>query len=269
MQLWLPILVTLLYLSAAVLFAATLKREKINIFWPLVVLVFACQAHAILLIQLIYEGNQQLFNLSIFNVISLFTWAVACTSLLWLWQKKMAMGGVIICLVNTVLAPLASIFIGHKSFLESITSGLFYHIGLSIVAWTLLTIAFVYCVLYLYLYHRLKQKKIKDIMHFASLANLERVMMIYHLIGWLFLMAALITGFFFVHDFFAQHLWHKTVLTVIAAAIYAYMLYAYFVKQSCGTRLVYITLLGYAFLILGYVVSNIIVQFLLSFSLTR
>lgn len=263
MQLWLLAAITCFYLVAGAAFWRASVRASFPLFPALAMLVVACLAHAVLLFEMIEmsdKGNERFLNLSIGNVISLFTWAVACVSLIWLWRRQMAPGGVLISVINAILVPVTAFFTGNKLFLESISAGITWHILLSIAACTMLNIALIHGALYSYLFQRLKKKCLKNV-KLTSLASLERIMMLYTLIGWMLLLASLVSGWFFVENLFAQHLYHKTVFTMASGAVYGWLVWLRFFHRRHGMALVYWSLLGYALLVIGYGVSNMIVQF--------
>ena len=82
-------------------------------------------------------------------------------------------------------------------------------------------------------------------------------------IGVCLLGLSLFSGWLFVDNLFAQHLWHKTVLTIIAWLVYAWLCFAYFIGHQRGMKIVLINALGYTLLLAGYVVSNVILQFVI------
>ncbi|SUO95458.1 cytochrome C assembly family protein [Suttonella ornithocola] len=255
MQLLLPFLVICLYLGTAWQFYRA-TRSHSSSFTALAFLFAACQLHAFLLITTI--GNT--LNFSIFNVVSAFAWSVAVLSFFWLWKKQMALGGVIISIVNASLVVLAAVFVSRKPFLSNLQGGMIWHILLSMAAWTVLTIALIHNVLFMYLFQRLKNKRLKNT-NLASLANLERISVLYLLLGFLLLLAALMSGWMFVENLFAQHLWHKTVLTMLSAAVYGWTLFLYYGRHYRGLIIVYWAFAAYALLMMGYVISNIVLQF--------
>lgn len=260
MPLWLPLFVAMLYLLTGVSFFAVL-RGRFSAFWALALLFIACQSHAFLLITTV-SHDVHVLNLSIFNVISIFAWTVACLSFIWLWRKEMALGGIMISGINALLIFFAAVFQSNKPFLQDSSSGMMWHILLSIAAWTVLSIALIHSVLYLYIYQRLKNKQLRNY-KMASLSNLERLSMNYNLLGCVLLFLSLLSGFVFVHDLFAQHLWHKTVFTIASALLYAWILFCYFFRLPRTLRLIYLSFVAYALLVTGYVVSNIVLQFVI------
>lgn len=261
MQLLLPFFVICLYLTSAMAFFRVAKGCFHHL-WALGILFIACQMHAFFLITTVGLTKYGAVNLSIFNVISIFAWSVAILSFFWLWQKSMALGGTMIGAINALLVALSTIFVSHKPFLESVQGGMIWHILVSIAAWTLFTIALVHSALYVFLFQRLKQKRLRNF-NVASLTNLERLSMLYVLIGSILLVASLVSGWIFVDDLFAQHLWHKTVLTMLSAVTYLWTIFLYYGRHFRGLPVIYWSFVGYGLLMTGYVISNIILQFLI------
>lgn len=262
MQLWLPLLVISIYLITGTAFFASAKA-KFSYLWAMALLFLACQLHAFLLIKTVSAGGNAVINLSIFNVVSIFAWTLSCLSFFWLRRPEMALGGVMISLINAVLVFISALLHSSKPFLHASNEGLVWHILLSIAAWTVLSIALIHSVLYLYFFNRLKKKQLRNL-KMTALAYLERLSMYYTLIGWAILMLALLSGWMFVNNLFAQHLWHKTVLTMCAAAVYAWVLWSYYAKRRRSTLLIYWSLTAYGILLTGYVVSNVILQFIIT-----
>lgn len=261
MQLWLPLFVILAYLITGTAFFAS-ARAKFSHLWAMALLFLACQSHAFLLIKTVSAGGNAVINLSVFNVISIIAWTLSCLSFFWLRRPEMALGGVMISVINALLVFVAGLFHSRKLFLYAGNEGIIWHILLSVAAWTVLSIALIHSFLYLYFFHRLKKKQLRNL-KMTALAHLERLSMYYTLIGWALLMLSLLSGWLFVSNLFAQHLWHKTVLTMFAALIYAWLLWAYYVKHRRSTVLIYWSLSAYAVLLTGYVVSNIVLQFII------
>ncbi len=262
MQLWLPVFVAILYLIAGITFFAN-TRGKTPLIWALFSLFLACQLHALSLFFSVSSGESNILNLSIINVISIFAWTISCLSFIWLWKPEMALGGVMIGVINAILILVSACLHSNKPFLHNMPTGMIWHILLSIAAWTVLSIAVIHGVLYLYIYYRLKKKKLRNL-QMASLASLERLTMLYVVFGLLLLLLSLLSGWMFVDNLFAQHLWHKTVLTMSAAAAYIAVVFTYFYQRRDTITVVYWSFIGYALLAMGYVASNVILQFVVN-----
>ncbi|MCK9489287.1 MAG: cytochrome c biogenesis protein CcsA [Xanthomonadales bacterium] len=70
--------------------------------------------------------------------------------------------------------------------------------------------------------------------------------------GFALLSLSLVTGLLFVEDLFAQHLVHKTVLTVAAWVVFGILLLARWRLGLRGRRAAWLTLAGMALLLVGY-----------------
>ena len=263
MQLWLPLFTVFAYVAAAAGFVRVYRKpqRRINPLWVLGILVCACQGHALSLIVSLQANNH--LNLSVFNMVSVNAWFVACISVFWLWRASMALGGAVICLVNAVAVALPLVFVSDKPFDQHLSPGMWWHILTSIAAWTFLSLAFLPALLYGWLFRRLKRKQLKDI-SVSSLVSLEGVMMLQAVTGFILLAIALLTGWMFVDNLFAQHLVHKTVLTFLAWLALGWMIYAYYIRRQRGTPLVVEMCAVFILLLMGYVLSNFILQFVIN-----
>lgn len=261
MQMWLAVLASCVYLIAAGMFFRVARRGA-HPMWALGGLVLACQLHAFGLIEAVKQFNT--LNLSVFNVVSIVAWSVACLAMVWLWRASLALAGVVIALINALVVVLPLVFVSEKAFLSALPVGMLWHILTAIAAWTVLTIAMLHALLYGVMFSRLKQKRLARGGQALSLVGVERVFVMLMFIGVVFLGASLATGWVFVEDLFAQHLWHKTVLTMLSWGVYVWVLWGYFFKNERGLRVMYGALVGYGLLLVGYVVSNIVLQFVVA-----
>lgn len=82
-------------------------------------------------------------------------------------------------------------------------------------------------------------------------------------IGMLLLTLAILTGWMFVEDLFAQHLLHKTVLTLFAWLIFATLLAGHILRGWRGTMAVRWTLGGLAALVLAFLGSKLVLEVIL------
>ncbi|MFK8051735.1 MAG: inner membrane protein YpjD [Woeseiaceae bacterium] len=81
--------------------------------------------------------------------------------------------------------------------------------------------------------------------------------------GFVFLLLSVATGFGFIDNLFAQHLVHKTVLTLIALAIFGVLVVGRRVSGWRGRQMLYLYLAGFAFLLLAYFGSKIVLELML------
>jgi ABC-type uncharacterized transport system permease subunit len=138
------------------------------------------------------------------------------------------------------------------------------HILLSMGAAALLFAAAVTALLLVFLDRRLRLRRIADLPSvLPPLDALERVMFRLLGAGFVLLTLALLTGFVFVTNLFAQHLVHKTVLSLIAWVLFGILLIGRIRYGWRGRSAVRWTLSGFGFLVLGYFGSKFVLETLL------
>ena len=76
-------------------------------------------------------------------------------------------------------------------------------------------------------------------------------------------MHVLITGFFFLEDIFAQHLVHKTVLSIVAWLILGTLLFGRLKFGWRGKTAIRWTLASFVFLMLAFFGSKLVLEFIL------
>ena len=76
-------------------------------------------------------------------------------------------------------------------------------------------------------------------------------------LGFAFLTVSLITGFFFVTDLFAQHLAHKTILTMAALGVFALLLLGRWRFGWRGRRAAIFAIIGFGFLLFTFFGVNL------------
>jgi len=81
--------------------------------------------------------------------------------------------------------------------------------------------------------------------------------------GFALLTAALLTGILFVEDIFAQHLVHKTVLSIVSWVIFGILLWGRWKFGWRGRKAIRWTLSGFLFLILAYFGSKLVLELIL------
>src|SRR5271155_435192 len=138
------------------------------------------------------------------------------------------------------------------------------HILLSMGAAALLFAAAVTALLLVFLDRRLRARRIPNPPNvLPALDALEKVM--FRLIGggFVLLTLALLTGFIFVTNLFAQHLVHKTTLSLIAWVLFGVLLIGRIRYGWRGRSAVRWTLIGFAVLVLSYFGSKFVLEYLL------
>jgi ABC-type uncharacterized transport system permease subunit len=138
------------------------------------------------------------------------------------------------------------------------------HILLSILAYSLLVIAALQAVLLAVQDHQLRNRHPGGLIRaLPPLQTMETLLIQLIATGFVLLSLALLTGLFFLEDIFAQHLVHKTVLSLIAWGVFATLLWGHWRFGWRGRVAIRWTLGGFLFLMLAYFGSKLVLELLL------
>ncbi|MGL4205426.1 MAG: cytochrome C assembly family protein [Aeromonadaceae bacterium] len=137
------------------------------------------------------------------------------------------------------------------------------HIGLALLAFSLLMIASLFALLLAYLEYHLKARKRVSLPHLPPLLTVEQ--RVYQLIGLGVLLLTLSIGssLFFWQELLAPEQRYKVLLTLLAWAVYVLLLWGHYRHGWRGKRLITLSLLGSLLLILAYFGSRFIQEVLL------
>lgn len=138
------------------------------------------------------------------------------------------------------------------------------HVLLSIFAYALLTAGAIVAVFALVQDQRLRAGKLSSVNQlFAPLETTERLLFAIATAGFAGLLLAVVSGFTFVENLFAQHLLHKTTLSLLALVLFGVLLGGRWLAGWRGRRAVYLYLWGFAILGLAYYGSRFVLEVLL------
>ncbi len=171
-----------------------------------------------------------------------------------------------ISILGLVLYPFAAIcnllaIISPTPQGETISIAIMIHIMLSVIAYSILALGALEASLIQVLRYRLKNKKTNTIDSIMPpLQTLEKIL--FHTItsGTLILTTAIITGAYFVENFFSFELIPKTTLTLMALGLFSILLIGRYRFNWGGQLAVRMTLAGYGFLFLGFIGVKIFVE---------
>lgn len=165
---------------------------------------------------------------------------------------------------TVVLLSISLLFEGHTSPAKSFTPGLGVHVLLSIVAYSLMTIAALEALFLAYQNRQLHQHHTSGLLRILPpMQIMESLLFNLVAAGFVLLTLALTTGLVFIDDFFAQHLAHKTVFSILAWLIYAILLWGRFKLGWRGKIATLWTLLGFFALMLAFWGSKFVLEVLL------
>ncbi len=138
------------------------------------------------------------------------------------------------------------------------------HVLISLFAYGLLTVGAIVAVYALVQDQRLRSAKLSPINQlFAPLETTERLLYGITSAGFTALALAVFSGFVFVENLFAQHLVHKTALSMLALLLFGILLAGRHFAGWRGRRAVYLYLWGFLVLGLAYFGSRYILEYVL------
>ncbi|GGO78570.1 membrane protein [Marinobacterium nitratireducens] len=143
--------------------------------------------------------------------------------------------------------------------------GLITHILLSIFAYSIFTLATLQAVLLWRQNTALKQHHTRGLVaSLPPLQTMERLLFEMLWTGFLLLSASLVSGFLFVEDLFAQHLVHKTTLSLLAWLVYGILLAGHALLGWRSLRAVRWTIGGFVALMLAFFGTKLVIEFLIT-----
>ena len=146
----------------------------------------------------------------------------------------------------------------------NLISGIQAHIITSIIAFSILCLAAVQAILLFFQERVLKQHSNTGILRaLPSLHENETMLFQSISFGVIILTAALVTGFIYLDDIFAQHLVHKTTLSSLAWVVFVILLWGRIQFGWRGATAIRWSLAGFTFLILAYFGSKFVLELLL------
>lgn len=135
------------------------------------------------------------------------------------------------------------------------------HILISLFAYGLLTVGAIVALYALIQEKRLHSGKLSSVNQlFAPLETTEKLLFSITTTGFLVLLVAVSSGFAFVDNLFAQHLVHKTALSILALLIFGFLLAGRRFAGWRGKRAFYLYLWGFLFLCLAYFGSRFVLE---------
>ncbi|OFE12191.1 hypothetical protein PHACT_02795 [Pseudohongiella acticola] len=166
--------------------------------------------------------------------------------------------------------PLAALIIILSLTLESdypaqqIDAGIAGHILLSIVAYSLFTLAAVQAAFLAFQNYQLRHKHVASVIkRFPPLEDMERLLFELIWVAQGLLSLGIIAGFVFVDDLSAQGLPHKMFFSVLAWVVFAVLLWGRHQLGWRGNTAIRGTLGGFVCLLLGFYGSKFVLEFIL------
>lgn len=209
--------------------------------------------------------KQNDFNFSFFNAVALVTLFIVLTLLVAALDKPVEKLGMVIFPITAISLILDMVFPEKNHPLVTHTWEMSLHVFSSIIAFSQLTLAALQAMLLAVQDQQLRKHQPRRLM--LALPPLQAMeTLLFQMIGagLFFLTVSLGSGFIFVENLFAQHLMHKTVLSIIAWIIFSCLLLGRLRYGWRGAVAIRWTLVGFVLLVLAYFGSKMVLELILN-----
>ena len=255
-------LACLLYLFSAAIQFAGLDRKIISrqaIVRSLATLAIALHA---------YFNYQKIItdvgvNIGLYPMLSLVSLAVTILVLLSSLRRPLDNLFIAILPIASIAILLALISEGNFTPRNDLSSGIVIHIGFSVIAYGLLTIAAIQAGLLSLGDYELKKHNLAVLRHIPPLQTMDTLLFELLWAGLILLSLSIGSGFLFLSDIALPGLMHHTAITLSAWVVFSILLWGRYKLGWRGSIASRWTLLGFILLLLGYFGSKLVIEILL------
>lgn len=267
MSAFLPILAIVAYLASGLLIGLRLfdaddrkhlpRGLALGIGWGAVAI------HAVIL-TITIAGDDGL-NLAFFNTLSLLAWVISVLLLVSAIGKPIENLGILLLPVTAVMVLLAWRIPSVRLLSSDAGMALGIHVLLSLLAYGVLTLASVQAILLAIQDRHLHSHHPGGFVRaLPPLQSMETWLFQLIGLGFVLLTFALTSGFIYLEDLFAQHLVHKTVLSLLAWVVFGLLLWGRYRYGWRGRKALHWTLTGFVILMLAYLGSKAVLELILN-----
>ncbi len=250
------------YLISTIMLAKDIITEKTRFHsiypaWAAVIIHFAY----LTVISMQYHR----IDFSFFNMASITSAIITLLLLLAGISKPIEKLGIAIFPIALSMLALSMAFPGKERILQNYSWQMSTHILSSVIAFSLLSIAALQAIFLAIQEQQLrKHPPQRIILSLPPLQTMESLLFQMITTGVVFLSVSLISGFIFIDDLFAQHLVHKTVLSIVAWIIFTGLLLGRARYGWRGQPAIRWTLIGFTLLLLAYFGSKLVLELILN-----
>ncbi|MBU2097277.1 MAG: cytochrome c biogenesis protein CcsA [Gammaproteobacteria bacterium] len=218
-------------------------------------------AHTVSAWTLIYRNGAYHFGLT--EITTLMFAAIAFLAMIS--SARRPLGSLILgVLPLAIISIIFSISVSSAYPPQQLGAGIATHVLLSIIAYSLFSLAALQSVFLAFQNYQLKHHHVASVMRiFPPLQEMERLLFELLWTAQILLSLAIAAGFVFVSDFGAQGLAHKMFFSVLAWVVFAVLLWGRHQLGWRGNTAIKGTLTGFVFLLLGFYGSKFVLEFLL------
>ncbi len=219
--------------------------------------------HTVVLYQNIHIDSG--INLGFFNAGSLVMWIILLLLMVSSLTKPVENLGIVLLPIAIIAVTLELYFPATRLLPTDSAWGLRVHVLISLLAYSIFTLASVQAILLSIQDHHLRHRHPGGFVRaLPPLQTME--LLLFEMIGFGFVLLtfALVSGLVFLDDIFAQHLVHKTVLSILAWLVFGVLLWGRFKSGWRGRKALIWTQVGFVVLALAYFGSKFVIELLLS-----
>ncbi len=253
------VIATVFYCLSALLIFKQMDQSNRQRWVALLPALVATLIQSILLNYLIYQPDG--LNLNFFMAFFLISWLISIQILLSAYFIRIESLGIAVF----PICGLASIFASLDFPTQLIATGnnaIQSHIMISVVAYSLITLGAFQASLLAYQDHAIRSHHPGGLIRFLPPINdMESLLFVFLGFGFACLSMSLVSGFFFLEDIFAQHLVHKTILSIVAWFILGTLMFGRFKFGWRGKTAIRWTLSSFLFLMLAFFGSKLVLEF--------
>jgi ABC-type uncharacterized transport system permease subunit len=203
-------------------------------------------------------------NLGFYNALALTSWTIITLLLVSSLTKPVENLGLVLLPAAALSLAFEAAFVDVGFMRPNADWPLKIHVLLSMLAYSLLTLAAVQAVLLAVQDHHLRSRHPGGFVRtLPPLQTMESLLFEMITAGFVLLTLALLSGFAFLENMLAQHLVHKTVLSILAWLMFGGLLLGRFRSGWRGRTAITWTLGGFVVLILAYFGSKAVLELVL------
>ena len=255
------VLATLLYCLSAYLIYRQLGTTQHSRWLALGPAIVAMLLQAAVLNLLIVTPNG--LDLGFFAAFALIAWLITIQVLLSCIYRRIETLGIIVFPLSGLASIVASLHFSQH-LISTANSAIQGHIMVSVIAYSLIMLGAFQALLLAYQDHSIRRHHPGGFIRFLPpLHDMETLLFQFLGFGFVCLSASLLSGFFYLEDIFAQHLVHKTVLSIVAWLTLGILLYGRLRFGWRGKIAIRWTLSSFIFLMLAFFGSKLVLEFIL------
>ena len=230
--------------------------------YPLYIAVAAVTFHAVFLYSTLFTS--QGIDIGFFSALTFTAWLMATLLVIASFSLPISCLGLLVYPFALLTLILRAISDQQHLLTDLLAPGLQTHILFSLMAYSLLSIAVAQALL-LYIQDKyLHNKHPSGFLHsLPSLEAMETLLFRLITLGVIALSISLLSGFFYLDDMFAQHLVHKTILSLIAWSVFVILLWGHYKFGWRGKIAIKWSMSGFTLLMLAYFGSKFVIELVL------